>query len=48
MDLGCGLGRHSVLFAGQGLKTTAVDLSEEAIHFLKDYRKGAGSLSQAE
>ena len=39
LDLGCGLGRHSVFFARQGFKTTAVDLSEEAIRFLKDYRK---------
>jgi len=31
LDLGCGLGRHSVLFAKYGFKVTAVDISEEAL-----------------
>ena len=39
LDLGCGLGRHSVLFAKYGFKTTALDLSDEAIDFLKKYRR---------
>lgn len=39
LDLGCGLGRHSVFFAKSGFKTTALDLSEDAIRFLKKYQK---------
>lgn len=32
LDLGCGLGRHSLLFAQQGFKVTAVDISDYAVH----------------
>lgn len=39
LDLGCGLGRHSVLFAKRGFKVTAVDLSQEAISFAKKWSK---------
>lgn len=39
LDLGCGLGRHSVLFAKYGFKVTAMDVSKEALVFLKDYMK---------
>ena len=35
LDLGCGLGRHALLFARSGFKTTAVDLSEDAVSFLR-------------
>ncbi len=31
LDLGCGLGRHTIQFAKAGFKTSAFDLSEEAI-----------------
>lgn len=31
LDLGCGLGRHSVYMAGHGMDVTAVDLSQEAV-----------------
>ena len=37
LDLGCGLGRHSVLFARYGFKVTAVDISDEALGFLRKY-----------
>ena len=42
LDLGCGLGRHAVLFAKYGFKTTAIDLSDEALAFLRNYRREAG------
>ena len=35
LDLGCGLGRHSVLFARYGFKVTAADISDEALGYLK-------------
>ena len=35
LDLGCGVGRHALLFAEIGLDVTAVDSSEEAISCLK-------------
>ena len=31
LDLGCGLGRHSILFAQHGFKVTAVDISDYAV-----------------
>ena len=31
LDLGCGLGRHSLLFAQHGFKVTAVDISDYAV-----------------
>ena len=39
LDLGCGLGRHSILFAEYGFKVTAVDISDDALDFLKKYSK---------
>ncbi|MCQ2592544.1 MAG: class I SAM-dependent methyltransferase [Treponema sp.] len=39
LDLGCGLGRHSILFAKSGYKVTACDISEEAIAHLKKWQK---------
>ncbi len=38
LDLGCGLGRHSILFAKYGFKVTAMDCSAEALDFLKKCR----------
>lgn len=35
LDLGCGLGRHALLFARHGFKVTALDISDEAIVSLK-------------
>lgn len=31
LDLGCGIGRHTVMFSSYGFKTSAFDLSENAI-----------------
>ena len=42
LDLGCGLGRHSVLFANCGFKVTAMDLSDEALDHLKKLRREQG------
>jgi len=39
LDLGCGLGRHSILFAKNGFKVTAVDLSEFAIKHLREWEE---------
>ncbi len=35
LDLGCGLGRHSILFSKLGFDVTAIDLSETAVEFTK-------------
>lgn len=43
LDLGCGLGRHSMLFARYGFKVTAVDISDDALNFLKKYSKEKGA-----
>lgn len=37
LDLGCGLGRHTILFAKYGFNTKAFDLSEDAINKTKKY-----------
>ena len=37
LDLGCGLGRHTVLFASNGFNTKAFDLSEESIKRTKEW-----------
>lgn len=42
LDLGCGLGRHSILFAKNGFKVTSVDLSEYGVNYLKDWQKREG------
>ena len=42
LDLGCGLGRHAILFAKCGFKVTATDISKEALDFLKKYRREQG------
>ena len=36
LDMGCGLGRHALLFAKNGFDVTAMDISEEALSFLKE------------
>jgi ubiquinone/menaquinone biosynthesis C-methylase UbiE len=36
LDLGCGRGRHSLLFAEYGFKVTGFDLSESGINALKE------------
>lgn len=40
LDLGCGLGRHSILFSKYGFDVTAVDLSETAIQHTEKAMKG--------
>ena len=35
LDMGCGLGRHSLLFAKNGFKVTALDISDDALTFLE-------------
>jgi ubiquinone/menaquinone biosynthesis C-methylase UbiE len=37
LDLGCGLGRHSVYMAHKGFDTTAVDLSNYGINYLEEW-----------
>lgn len=39
LDLGCGLGRHSILFAKEGFRVTAVDISPEAVDYLRKWEK---------
>lgn len=36
LDLGCGIGRHSILFAEEGFDVTSYDLSESGIKILKN------------
>lgn len=40
LDLGCGLGRHSLLFASKGFETHSYDLSDYALESLKDKALG--------
>lgn len=42
LDLGCGLGRHSLLFAETGFTVTAADLSDYAVSFVRDAQKKRG------
>ena len=37
LDLGSGLGRHSVFFAKKGFQVSAFDLSEEGVGYLKEW-----------
>lgn len=37
LDLGTGLGRHSILFAKEGFDVSAIDLSEYSINHLKEW-----------
>ena len=39
LDLGCGLGRHSVLFAKNGFKVTAADISEYAVKKIREVER---------
>ena len=36
LDLGCGLGRHSILFARYGFEVTAMDSSEKAVGYVSN------------
>jgi SAM-dependent methyltransferase len=37
LDLGCGLGRHSIFFAQNGYEVNSVDLSEYGVNHLKNW-----------
>ena len=39
LDLGCGLGRHTLYFAENGFQVSAVDLSEDAVHATQSLQK---------
>lgn len=39
LDLGCGLGRHAILFGKMGFEVNACDLSEYAINHLNEWSK---------
>ena len=39
LDLGCGVGRHSMLFYDYGFKVTACDITPYAINYLKNWQK---------
>ena len=39
LDLGCGLGRHSILFGKNGFKVSCFDISEDAINNTKKWAK---------
>lgn len=39
LDLGCGLGRHTILFARNDFKTYAFDLSKEAVKQTEKWAK---------
>lgn len=42
LDLGCGLGRHALYFARNGFDVTAVDLSEDAVRYVKEAAEEEG------
>ena len=42
LDLGCGLGRHSILFGKAGLRVNCFDISEEAIARTKGWAQSEG------
>lgn len=39
LDLGCGLGRHSILFGKNDFKVSCFDISEEAVKRTKEWAK---------
>ncbi len=43
LDLGCGLGRHSVFFDAHGFRVTAIDLSEYGVKNLREWQKKNGT-----
>jgi 2-polyprenyl-3-methyl-5-hydroxy-6-metoxy-1,4-benzoquinol methylase len=42
LDLGCGLGRHSILFAREGFEVTAADLSAAALEHVRKWQAEEG------
>lgn len=43
LDLGCGLGRHSVFFHKRGFRVTSCDLSEYGVNHLREWQKREGA-----
>lgn len=43
LDLGCGLGRHTIQFAKAGFKVSGFDLSEASIRKTEEYAKQSGA-----
>ena len=43
LDLGCGLGRHSIFFDAHGFNVTAIDLSEYGVKHLREWQKKNGA-----
>lgn len=39
LDLGAGLGRHSIFFAQQGFNVSAIDISDYGVNHLKEWAK---------
>lgn len=39
LDLGSGLGRHSIFFAQQGFNVSAIDISDYGVNYLKEWAK---------
>ncbi len=48
LDLGCGVGRHTIYFASLGYDVSAMDLSEEGIKSTKEWLKKEGLKAQVE
>ena len=42
LDLGCGLGRHAILFGGDGFKVSCFDISSEAIERTREWADADG------
>ena len=42
LDIGCGLGRHTIQFAKKGFNVNSIDLSEEAIKITKEWLEKEG------
>ena len=42
LDIGCGLGRHTIQFAKNGFNVNGIDLSEEAIKTTKEWLEKEG------
>ena len=39
LDLGAGLGRHSIFFAQQSFEVSAIDISDYGVNYLKEWAK---------
>jgi tellurite methyltransferase len=48
LDLGCGVGRHALLFARLGLDTTAIDMSEQGVAELRRNAEDEGLTIKAD